>query len=173
MSAGMIWERRSSCRRPGRISAAEASSLSDVSEIATRLNRFLSHDVRDRRFVSLFFTRLDPARRSLVYAAAGQNGHLFRTNGEVCTLEVTGPLLGVVDDAQPASPEIALEPGELLLLFTDGIAEATSPNGEQFGNQRIFDTVRVPRPTGPRPRSLRKSKKRRWPSVGKSRSKMM
>jgi len=121
---------------------AEASSLNDVAEITSRLNHFLAHDVRDRRFVSLFFTRLDPARHSLIYAAAGQNGHLFRIDDQIHTLDVTGPLLGVIDDPQPASPEIPLQIGELLLLFTDGIAEATSPNGEQFGNLRIFQTVR-------------------------------
>lgn len=120
---------------------AEASSLNDVSEIATRLDHFLSHDVRDRRFVSLFFARLDPARHAIVYAAAGQNGHLFHVDGTVHSLEVTGPLLGVIDERQPASPEVILKPGEVLLLFTDGIAEATSPGGEQFGNRRIFDTV--------------------------------
>jgi sigma-B regulation protein RsbU (phosphoserine phosphatase) len=122
---------------------AEATSRCDVSEIVSRLNRFLSYDVRDRRFVSLFFARLDPGKHSLTYAGAGQNGHLLRTDGTVTTLDVTGPLLGVVDDVQPASPEVMLAPGELILLFTDGIAEANSPHGEQFGNQRIFDTVRT------------------------------
>ena len=121
---------------------AEASSLNDVSQIISRLNLFLMHDVRDRRFVSLFFARLDPAQRSLVYAAAGQNGHVFRADGSVQTLDVTGPLLGVIADPQPSSPEIPLQVGELVLLFTDGIAEATSPQGEPFGNQRIFDIVR-------------------------------
>jgi sigma-B regulation protein RsbU (phosphoserine phosphatase) len=100
------------------------------------------HDVRDRRFVSLFFARLDPARKSVIYAAPGQNGHLLRTDGTIRTLDATGPLLGVVNDPQPASPEIPLEPGEIILLFTDGIAEATSPHGEPFGNPRIFETVR-------------------------------
>lgn len=122
---------------------AEASSLCDVSEIASRLNDFLLHDVRDRRFVSLFFARLDPARHSFVYAAAGQNGHLFQTDGAVRTLDVTGPLLGVIDQRQPSSEEILLRPGEMLLLFSDGIAEATSPQKEQFGNPRIFATVRA------------------------------
>lgn len=121
---------------------AEASSLDDVGDIASRLNHFLSHDVRDRRFVSLFFARLDPVRHGLIYAAAGQNGHLFRTDGTVMSLDVTGPLLGVVEEQQPASPEIPLAPGELVLLFTDGIAEAMNTHGEQFGNARIFDTVR-------------------------------
>ena len=92
--------------------------------------------------MSLFFARLDSTRKAFVYAAAGQNGHRFGTDGTVSTLEVTGPLLGVIDDPQPASEEIALQPGELVLLFTDGIAEATSPQGEQFGNRRIFETVR-------------------------------
>lgn len=122
---------------------AEASSRNDVSEIATRLDHFLSHDVRDRRFVSLFFTRLDPARHQFVYAAAGQNGHLFQSDGTVRSLDVTGPLLGVIDERQPASAEHILKPGEVLLLFTDGIAEATSSHGEQFGNRRIFETVRA------------------------------
>ena len=52
---------------------SEASRNSDVGEVVTRLNRFLLRDVRDRRFVSLFFARLDPRRKSLIYAAPGQN----------------------------------------------------------------------------------------------------
>ena len=67
---------------------------------------------------------------------------MFRANGQIETLAVTGPLLGVVDEDQPASPEIELRPGDSILMFTDGIAEATSPHGEQFGNDRIFDAVR-------------------------------
>lgn len=121
---------------------SEASSRNDVSEIATRLNHFLSHDVRDRRFVSLFFVKLDPVEHTLIYAAAGQNGHHFRNDGTVHSLEVTGPLLGVIDDRQPESPPFTLQPGEILFLFTDGIAEATSPHGEQFGNARIFAAVK-------------------------------
>ncbi|MFO0917926.1 MAG: SpoIIE family protein phosphatase [Planctomycetaceae bacterium] len=121
---------------------AEASNRCNVSEIVTRLNHFLSYDVRDRRFVSFFFARLDPAQRSLVYAAAGQNGHLLKPDGSVTTLDVTGPLLGVIDEPQPASPEVFLAPGDLMILFTDGIAEAASPHGEQFGNERIFNAVR-------------------------------
>jgi hypothetical protein len=120
---------------------AEASSLCDVSTIISRLNRFLANDVRDRRFVSLFFARLDPGRHSLVYAAAGQNGHHFHADGSIHALEVTGPLLGVLDEDQAASPVMSLERGEMVLLFTDGIAEATSPQGEPFGNRRIFETV--------------------------------
>jgi hypothetical protein len=124
---------------------SEASRQADVGQIVTRLNQFLMRDVRDRRFVSLFFARLDPVRKSLTYAAPGQNGHLLRANGVTDTLPATGPLLGVVDGPQPIGPEIALQPGDILFLFTDGIAEAAAPTGEPFGNDRIFEIVRQQR----------------------------
>lgn len=121
---------------------AVASGFNAADKIVSRLNQFLMHDVRDRRFVSLFFAHLDPKQKVMRYVAAGQNGHLFRADGRVKTLEVTGPLLGVIDEPQTMSGEFTIKVGEMILLFTDGIAEATSPRGEQFGNDRIFQIVR-------------------------------
>ncbi len=114
----------------------------DVGQIVTQLNRFLLQDVRDRMFVSLFFLRLDLTKGSFVYSAAGHEGHLLKASGITSTLESLSPLLGVLDEGTVCcGPETAFEPGDVLLLVTDGIIEAESRDGRQFGIERTLEIV--------------------------------
>jgi len=114
---------------------------SDVGEIVTGLNAFLGDDCGDQRFTTLFLARLDPAMRSLVYASAGHLGHIVRAGGEVEPLPATGIPLGIMDRHVATAPPRVLEPGDLLLLMTDGIEEACSPEESEFGRQRALDVV--------------------------------
>lgn len=111
-------------------------------QIVAEVNRFLLEDVDDRRFVSLFFGQLDPSNRVLEYCAAGQKGYILASDGQWNTLEVTDPLIGVTE-LSPDDPvrSATLKPGDLFVTFTDGIVEAVSPAGEQFGLDRVLATI--------------------------------
>ena len=119
---------------------AQEESHDDVGQLLTRVNRLLSRQNTACRFATCFFVRLDPDKRSFVYANAGHEGYLIDRNGEVRVLASTVPPLGVlpglvVNNANP----IPLERGQILLLLTDGVWEATRKDGNSFGLQRACD----------------------------------
>lgn len=118
----------------------------DAGEILTRANKVLSEDVGSERFITLFLARLDCAQRSLAYASAGHPaGYILDSAGQIKRkLPRTGIPLGLrPDTTYESSPTIKLEPGDLVLLTTDGIEETISPDDELFGNDRLLKVVRA------------------------------
>lgn len=127
---------------------ALALTHADVGEILTLANRALSSDLADGRFVTLFLAGLDVERRKLVYASAGHPpGFVLDSAGSVkATLDSRDMPLGVApDEPFSASAEITLEPGELILLLTDGIVEAGDRQGRAYGIERALSRVRASR----------------------------
>jgi len=117
----------------------------DPGEILTETNQLLLPN-DSGRFLTLIFCRLDPQTRSFTYASAGHTGYLLNQNGDVTTLDSTGMVLGVLaDQLFTSAPAISLQPGDLMLLPTDGIHEAHSPGKELFGVERTLDVVRANR----------------------------
>ncbi|MEY2407855.1 MAG: phosphoserine phosphatase RsbU/P [Verrucomicrobiota bacterium] len=125
-----------------------AGRREDVGEILTRANSILAEDMGGERYITLFLGRLDSSSRELVYASAGHPpGFVLSADGSVRTeLRRTGIPLGMraSTNYSPAEPVI-LASGELLVLLTDGIEEASSPSGDLFGTERALDVVRIHR----------------------------
>ena len=123
---------------------AFASMTSDVGEILTRASAILAKDLTKETFVALFLARIDVADRSLQFATAGHPGFVLTSRGRTKQLlKSEAPPLGLDPQAQfSASPDIQLDAGDSLFLFTDGFAEAVNSAGEQFGRQRVFQAVR-------------------------------
>ena len=81
---------------------------------------------------------MDPPTGKLRYANAGHNpGLVIRHTGEVALLGATGLPLGMIPDADYTSRETSLDPGDLLVLYSDGYTEAEGPNAEEFGLDRL------------------------------------
>lgn len=97
---------------------------------------------RDGTFVTAFYAVLDPTRRTLTYARAGHNPPRLVRRGQIQSLEETGSLpLGILENQAYGQATVPLEPGDLVLFYTDGITEASPPprNGtrELFGVERL------------------------------------
>jgi sigma-B regulation protein RsbU (phosphoserine phosphatase) len=108
-------------------------------------NRLIAQDVPPRSFVALSYASLDPARRRLALANAGQLSPLRRrADGTVEYLDVPGPTLplGIQPETEYAALEILLEPGDTLVFYTDGIVEAHDPRRALFGFERLEALVR-------------------------------
>lgn len=122
----------------------------DPGEILARANRVIAEDVEGRNYVTLLLVRLNPSTRELVHASAGHPaGLIIGRDGQVRSqLRRTGGPLGFTRAAPPSSaPPQRLEPGEVLVLYTDGIKEARRPagpdgEGEEFGLDRLVAVVR-------------------------------
>lgn len=118
----------------------------DVSEIMTLANRLLAEDLDGQRFVTLFFARLNLETRELSYVGAGHRAYLMNAAGDVQLLDSTSMPLGLdVNEAVAAATELKLLPGDLLLIVTDGVEEATSPSGCMFGQANLLQLVRESR----------------------------
>jgi sigma-B regulation protein RsbU (phosphoserine phosphatase) len=125
---------------------ALALTCAEVGTLLTLSNQRLASDLVTGHFVTLFLLRLDPRTRSLVYANAGHwPGYVLDRRGRTkAVLASTGCPLGI-DPGRgfPTGPATTLEPGGLVLLLTDGVVEAASPEGEQFGLERTLGIVRA------------------------------
>jgi PAS domain S-box-containing protein len=125
---------------------AFAHTQSDVSAILRLVNRVLTPDIEGDRFITLLLAKLDPRKRTFVYASAGhQPGFLIGGDGCVKRpLPSTDVPLGILPDADfPLSDPITLQPDDVVLLLTDGVVEARAPDGSSFGPRRPLDLVRV------------------------------
>lgn len=117
-------------------------TLLDLGQILTMANDIVCADM-DWRFATLFFGRIDPKRRMLSYSSAGHRSYLLKAGSKECkSLTSVAPPLGVMENCPYImSEEHQLDPGDLLLLFTDGITETRAPNLVFFGEQRMLDVV--------------------------------
>jgi serine phosphatase RsbU (regulator of sigma subunit) len=118
----------------------------DLPEIVGLLNRALVSDAVADRFATLVLARLEPRTGTFSYVSAGHpTGYVLGPAGTVrAPLPSTGLPLAVLPDASfPAAPALALGPGEGVLLLTDGIVEAHSPDETLFGTERALETVRA------------------------------
>jgi sigma-B regulation protein RsbU (phosphoserine phosphatase) len=98
-------------------------------------------------FATLFFGVVDPDSGELAYINCGHNPPVVRrANGEHTWLPPTGPALGLIHDAQFGLGTEVLHNGDLLFLYTDGVPEAKSVDGEFFGMERLLATLGDPGP---------------------------
>jgi phosphoserine phosphatase RsbU/P len=112
-------------------------------EILTRANELVCRDIEDGWFATVFLARLVPSTRSLTYAGAGHEAYLLDDFGQVETLKSTGIPLGILAEGRILSGrELTLQPGQILLLISDGILESMSPSDDRFGLTRTMDVVR-------------------------------
>jgi len=118
----------------------------DLGETLALANGVLCRDTGDGRFVALWFASLDPRTRTFAYAGAGQYGYLLDAAGVATPLDATGPPLGIESRAEfPCTPARVLEPGQTVLVFTDGVVEAKAPDGSFFGAERALAVARAAR----------------------------
>jgi serine phosphatase RsbU (regulator of sigma subunit) len=125
---------------------AFAQTQADLGELLSLVNRVLTLDMEDDRFVTLVLARLDPRSRTLVYTSAGHpTAYVLNASGHVrLSLPSTGPLLGAGSHGSfLTSPVVPLEPGELVILLSDGVLEASAPDGAPFGSTRAAHIVRI------------------------------
>jgi len=119
---------------------ALASPALTPDELCAQLNRILLSNVVEGKFVTFFYCLLDMGARRLTYSNSGHNPPvLLRRDGSRRLLRKGGMVLGAFPDRQYAGEEILLAPGERVVLYTDGIVEASAEDGEEFGQERLLD----------------------------------
>jgi sigma-B regulation protein RsbU (phosphoserine phosphatase) len=124
--------------------AVHAQSGSHDSLVGTisAVNRYLSDNIPANRFVTLFYAELDPASGTLAFLNAGHNPPLIvHSAGTVEQLASGGLPLGIKRDADYREGRTQMQPGDVLVIYSDGVTEACSPSGEEFGPTRLYEVV--------------------------------
>jgi len=114
-------------------------------EVVRHINQLMIHNVRFMTFMALFLASFDPSNRTLTYCNAGHNPPLLyqgnKRNAGIRLLRPTGAAIGLVEDVPFTAETVQLAPGDLLLMYTDGLTEAVNLAGEQFGLERLTRLV--------------------------------
>jgi len=111
---------------------------SDPADAVAEVNRELCQDQAERPMTALFFARLDPRENELVYCNAGLPAPLLlRHNRTVERLEKGGPMLGALQEAAYDSGSVRLNPGDMLLAYSDGVTECRNSKDEEFEMRRL------------------------------------
>lgn len=113
-----------------------AERLVSPGSVLERVNDLLVDDIPPRMFVTCLYALLDPKTGRLQYANAGHDLPYVRTASGVHELRATGMPLGLLAGMGYEEREITLQPGDIVLFYSDGIAEAHSPTGDMFGFPR-------------------------------------
>jgi serine phosphatase RsbU (regulator of sigma subunit)/pSer/pThr/pTyr-binding forkhead associated (FHA) protein len=126
------------------IFAAQAATSDSPSQTISRVNLALYRRGIESRFVTLMYGSLAPDGR-LTYCNAGHNPPLVISGGSarqtIRRLECGGPIVGLFEAATFEEETVSLSPGDWLIVFSDGVSEAMSASGDEYGESRIVSVV--------------------------------
>jgi serine phosphatase RsbU (regulator of sigma subunit) len=121
---------------------AQIAAKSSLADAVTSVNRYLSENTPANRFVTLFIGELDIESGVLRYINAGHNPPLVgHADGRLDQLDSGGLPLGLMVESQYESGEIKLGAGDALVVYSDGVSEATNLEDEEFGMDRLIEVV--------------------------------
>ena len=124
------------------------STEKDLRCLLGRLNRLLCEDLPPEKFVTLAAGRLNPSDASLQLISAGHGPLLFYSSAEDCfhDYDAQGPPLGLLSQFPYGGPQtLKFEPGDILVLVTDGFIEWANAKDEDFGPDRVKELIRAQR----------------------------
>jgi sigma-B regulation protein RsbU (phosphoserine phosphatase) len=121
---------------------AFATAAVDPHDVCTSVNRLLCRNIASGKFVTFCYAVIDTDAQLIAYANAGHFPPVLRhANGRVERLEPTGLVLGVAADWAYSTGTANIGAGDRLVCFTDGITEALNANGDEFGEDRLIETI--------------------------------
>jgi phosphoserine phosphatase RsbU/P len=127
---------RASLRAATRVGYATHISMAKV-------NQLLYESIERNQFVTAFYGILDATNRTVAYTNAGHNPPLLLSeNGETKFIDRGEQPLGMFPETRYYQYYLSLKPGDVLVLYTDGVTEAADPSGEEFGRERLADAVK-------------------------------
>jgi serine phosphatase RsbU (regulator of sigma subunit) len=121
-----------------------------VKDSMMRANQRLKKDVKSGMFVALLYAVIDSNDKTLSMCSAGQTQpvHISAKTGEAVLVETQGDTfpLGIIEDAAYEETQLKLQPGDKVILYTDGIVEAMNEEEEIFGFDRLLEVVKNSQP---------------------------
>jgi phosphoserine phosphatase RsbU/P len=122
-------------------SQATLDSTCGTAELVSRLNRHLFRNTSDDRYATFFYAVYDSQARTLTYTNAGHLGPFLVEGNTVKELTEGGTVVGLFEEYPYTQQTINVEPGSLLVAFSDGLTEPENVYGEEYGSQRLKDEI--------------------------------
>lgn len=121
---------------------AHTTTRLSASEVVGEINQYIYDNTPANRYVTLFYSELDPRSHQLTYINAGHNPPmLVRASGEVTTLDIGGFPVGITQFCDYREGWVELEPGDVLVIYSDGVTESQNEQGEEFDEARLVEIV--------------------------------
>lgn len=121
---------------------AQCTTRLSPSEIVTEINQYIYDNTPSNRYVTLFYSELDPRTHQLTYINGGHNSPLLvRASGEVTPLDIGGFPVGITPFGDYHEGMAHLDPGDVLVIYSDGVTESQDEAGEEFGEARLIEIV--------------------------------
>jgi serine phosphatase RsbU (regulator of sigma subunit) len=122
-----------------------------LEELVANMNKYAcSNSQGGLRFTTAFLAEYDAARRIFQYINSGHNNPILRrASGLIERLDVGGLPLGIQPDAKYESASVALQPGDWLIIFTDGLVEAENARQDEYGETRLLSVISAAAATTP------------------------
>jgi len=113
-----------------------------ASEIVSEINQYIYDNTPANRYVTLFYSELDPLSHQLTYINGGHNSPiLVRASGEVTRLDIGGFPVGITQFGDYREGWVEIEPGDVMVVYSDGVTESLNEEGEEFGEARLIEIV--------------------------------
>jgi sigma-B regulation protein RsbU (phosphoserine phosphatase) len=130
------------CRDNSHSASNGVGTLSSPGKVLSLLNRHLYRSTQPEKYATLFLAYYDARTRKLTYSTGGQLPPLVLcTSGQVKRLDCGGAVVGLLDGMNYEEATITLDPGDLLIAYSDGVTEPENEFGE-FGEERMVEVVR-------------------------------
>ena len=118
-----------------------ASDMVPPEELCARVNSVMCDNIASHKFITCFYALLDTHENKLSYTNAGHCPPILVREGNCVRLNEGGPVLGIFPDRRYREGHIQLRSGDCLVLFTDGVTEARSICGREFGEDRLEELL--------------------------------
>ncbi len=116
----------------------QAMSNRNLVECISKTNNFLCRNTEDNKFVTLFCGILDPGARTYHYVNAGHNyPYHVKATGEITPLKEGGLVVGMLPDVPYEDDSIEMQPGDVVVIYSDGVTEANNEREDMFGEARL------------------------------------
>jgi phosphoserine phosphatase RsbU/P len=123
---------------------AQSQTRASISEVMSEINQYIYENSPPNKYLTLFYGELDSETGSLTYSNGGHNTPLLmRRSGEMVRLDKGGLPVGLMQGTSYAEDTVKFEPGDVLVIYSDGITESVDAEDEEFGEVRLIDVVKA------------------------------
>src|SRR6185295_2786029 len=122
---------------------AQSQARSTISEVMGEINQYIFENSPPNKFLTLFYAELDPETGTLAYSNGGHNPPMMvRQNGNVERLDTGGLPIGMMQGVAYEQAIVNFEPGDVLVIYSDGITESVNEREEEFEEERLIEVVK-------------------------------
>jgi len=121
---------------------AYATTPASAPEVVSQINQYIYDNTPSNRYITFFYSELDPQTHQLTYVNAGHNPPmLVRASGEIELLEIGGFPVGIMPFGEYHKATVPLYPGDVMIVYSDGVTESVNENDDEFGEQRLIEVM--------------------------------